>query len=180
MNQQLWLDSLKDERITLLPRDGCPGPVEIPLTDAATLIILDTQWFLHPWGKPDEEGPCDAKTAADALVLLNDALSRNAGKRIIVAAHHPLITYGEHGGTFSVKDHLFPFTAINAKLYIPMPVIGSLYPIYRSWLGDIQDTAHPLNKELTRSISSLLAEYPGSIYVAGHEHSLQAIAFIML
>ena len=82
MNQQLWLDSLNDEHITLLPRYGCPGPVEIQLSERATLIIIDTQWFLHPWDKPGEEGPCDAKTAGDALVLLNDAFSRNAGKRI--------------------------------------------------------------------------------------------------
>lgn len=175
MNQQLWLDSLKDEHITFLPRDGCPGPIEIPLNDGATLIILDTQWFLHPWNKPGEEGPCDAKTPGDALVLLSDIFSRNAGKRIFMAAHHPLITYGEHGGVFGVNDHLFPLTAVHAKLYIPMPVVGSLYPLYRKWLGDIQDTAHPLYRELSKGIRTLLASYPGSVYAAGHEHALQAI-----
>ncbi len=174
-NQQLWLDSLENESITLLPRDGCPGPVEIPLNDDATLIIVDTQWFLHPWDKPDEEGPCDAKTPGDALVLLSDAFSRNVGKRIILAAHHPLITYGDHGGVFTIKDHLFPLTAANENLYVPMPVIGSLYPLFRKWLGDIQDTAHPLYKELIRGMGTVLAEHPGSIYVAGHEHALQAI-----
>ena len=174
-NQQDWLDSLNQNNITLLPRDGCPGPVEIPLTDKATLIIVDTQWFLHPWDKPDEEGPCDAKTPGDALVLLGDAFSRNAGKRIILAAHHPLITYGVHGGVFTFKDHLFPLTAVNDNLYIPMPVIGSIYPMFRKWLGDIQDTPHPLYKELIRGLSSVLSEQPGSIYAAGHEHALQAI-----
>src|SRR5690606_23908464 len=139
-NQQHWLDSLADEKITLLPRDGCPGPVEVPISDEATLIIVDTQWFLHPWDKPDEEGPCDAKTPGDALVLLGDAFNRNAGKRIIMAAHHPLITYGEHGGVFTVKDHLFPLTAAHDNLYIPMPVIGSICPLFRKFLGDIQDT----------------------------------------
>ena len=175
-NQQHWLDSLADEKITLLPRDGCPGPVEVPISDEATLIIVDTQWFLHPWDKPDEEGPCDAKTPGDALVLLGDAFNRNAGKRIIMAAHHPLITYGEHGGVFTVKDHLFPLTAAHDNLYIPMPVIGSIYPLFRKFLGDIQDTPHPLYKEMIRGINSVLREHPGSIYVAGHEHALQAIA----
>ena len=175
INQQIWLDSLNDEHITLLPRDGCPGPVEISLGEQATLIIIDTQWFLHPWDKPGEEGPCDAKTPEDALVLLNDAFSRNSGKRIIMAAHHPLITYGEHGGVFTAKDHLFPLTAVNAKLYIPMPLIGSIYPFFRKWLGDIQDTAHPLYKEMIHGLNSVLTEHPGSIYVAGHDHNLQAI-----
>ena len=175
MNEQQWLDSLKDEQITFLPRDGCPGPVEVPLSDEATLIIMDTQWFLHPWGKPGEEGPCDAKTPADAAVFLNDAFSRNAGKRIILAAHHPLITYGEHGGVFTFKDHLFPMTSLHPKLYIPLPVVGSLYPLYRKWLGNIQDTSHPTYKQMSTTIRTIMAEYPGSIYVAGHEHALQAI-----
>jgi hypothetical protein len=56
-----------------------------------------------------------------------------------------------------------------------MPGIGSIYPLYRSVLGDIQDTAHPLYKELSKTIRSLLAEYPGSVYAAGHEHGLQFI-----
>jgi hypothetical protein len=107
--------------------------------------------------------------------LLNDAFSRNAGKRIIMAAHHPLITYGEHGSVFTAKDHLFPLTAVNAKLYIPMPVIGSIYPFFRKWMGDIQDTPHPLYKEMIRGLNSVLTEHPGSIYVAGHDHNLQAI-----
>lgn len=173
--QQQWLDSLKDNRITLLPRDGCPGPVEIPLNEKTTLVILDTQWFLHPWNKPGEENSCDAKTPAEALLLLNDIFSRNATKRIIVAAHHPLFTYGEHGGVFTLKDHIFPLTTVNSKWFIPLPVIGSLYPLYRKWLGDIQDTSHPLYKEMINGLSTLMANYPGTIYAAGHEHSLQAI-----
>ncbi|HXR80628.1 MAG TPA: hypothetical protein VN763_06905, partial [Saprospiraceae bacterium] len=107
--------------------------------------------------------------------MLNDIFIRNATKRIIIAAHHPLITYGEHGGVFTLKDHLFPFTSKNPKLYIPLPVIGSLYPLYRKWMGDIQDTSHPLYKEMAQGISSLMARYPGTIYAAGHEHALEAI-----
>ena len=174
-NQQQWLDSLKDKNITFLPKDGCPGPVEIPLNDQATLVILDTQWFLHPWSKPAEESECDAKTPSEVLLLLDDIFVRNAGKRIIMAAHHPLITYGEHGGVFTLRDHIFPFLSVNPKLYIPLPIIGSVYPLYRKWLGDIQDTSHPLYKEMIKGISNLMAQYPGSIYAAGHEHSLQAI-----
>jgi hypothetical protein len=54
-----------------------------------------------------------------------------------------------------------------------MPVIGSIYPLYRKWFGNIQDTAHPQYKEFANAIKSLMVKYPGSIYVAGHEHALQ-------
>lgn len=173
--QQQFLDSLNDPRITLYPKDGCPGPVEIPITTEATLVILDTQWFLHPWDKPGEESDCDAKTPTEALLLLSDIFSRNAGKKIIVAAHHPLITYGEHGGVFRARDHLFPLTELHPHLFIPLPVLGSFYPLYRKWLGDIQDTAHPQYKIMIDGLFALMAKYPGIIYAAGHEHSLQAI-----
>jgi len=174
LNQQQFLDSLHDNNISLLPRDGCPGPVEIPIPGNAVLVIIDTQWFLHPWDKPSgDESPCDVKTSADALVALGDIFARNAGKRVIMAAHHPLITYGEHGGVFTWKDHLFPLTDVKRNLYIPMPVIGSVYPLYRKWFGDIQDTAHPLYKEMSNLIQGVMKDYPGSVYAAGHEHALQ-------
>src|SRR5687768_158811 len=38
-NQQAWIDTLKDRNITLQPKDGCPGPVEIQLSDGAILVI---------------------------------------------------------------------------------------------------------------------------------------------
>jgi len=91
-NQQLWLDSLNDKHIKLLPQDGCPGPVEVPVGKNTLLVILDTQWFLHSGNKPGDESSCDAKTPGEALLLLNDIFVRNPTKRIILAAHHPLIT----------------------------------------------------------------------------------------
>ncbi|HEY0655683.1 MAG TPA: BamA/TamA family outer membrane protein [Chryseosolibacter sp.] len=173
--QQAWLDSLHDQNFTLLPREGCPGPVEVSVSDKFLLVILDTQWFLHQYDKPGAEGPCDAKTTAEVMTLLADIFEKNYDKRIIVAAHHPLITYGDHGGVFSWKDHLFPLTDANPHWYLPMPVIGSFYPLYRKYFGHIQDTSHPIYQEFAQGIQDLLKAYPGSMYVAGHEHALQYI-----
>jgi hypothetical protein len=62
LNQQAWFDSLQNPLVKMLPRDGCPGPLEIPLSDNLILVIFDTQWFLHPWDKPEgDNSPCDAK-----------------------------------------------------------------------------------------------------------------------
>lgn len=174
--QQAWLDSLHRDNIKLLPQNGCPGPVEIPLSDKVVLIVIDTQWWLQPWEKPEgETSLCDCKTQADLIVQLDDALRRNQHKRVIVAAHHPVITYGEHGGVYSLKDHIFPFTDLNKKLYIPLPVVGSLYPLYRKIFGSIQDTSHPEYRKLRKQMMALLEQYPGVIYASGHDHSLQFI-----
>ena len=172
--QQAWVDSLKNENIKVLPGDGCPGPIEIPLQENLVLVVLNTQWFLHPWEKPQgETSTCECKTEADVFVQLDDILKRNSDKRVVVAGHHPIITYGEHGGVFSFKDHLFPLTDLNKKLYIPFPVIGSIYPLYRKIFGDIQDTKHPQYKAFTSSIQKILEQYPGVVYASGHDHSLQ-------
>jgi len=174
LRQARWIDSLKRPEVKFLPQGGCPGPVEVSLSNNLVLVIIDSQWFLHPWEKPEgEDSPCDVKYPADLVVKLEDILQRNKGKRVVVAAHHPIFTYGEHGGVFTFNDHLFPLRDLNKKLYIPLPIVGSIYPLYRTIFGDIQDTQHPVNKRYREVIAALLEKYPGTIYANGHEHSLQ-------
>ena len=174
LNQQAWVDSLKNKNVQVLPGDGCPGPIEVPLSDKLVLIVIDTQWWLHPWEKPEgETSSCECKTKADFTVQLDDMLRRNKHNRVIVAAHHPVITYGEHGGVYSFKDHVFPLTDAQKSLYIPLPIIGSIYPLYRQIFGSIQDQAHPQYKAFTEGMMKILEQYPGVIYASGHDHSLQ-------
>jgi hypothetical protein len=174
-NQQTWIDSLRDDHITLLPRNGCPGPVQIPLGNNALLVIIDTQWFLHQWDKPRDADLCGATSTTEVLMQVEDIFRVNPGKRIIVAGHHPLLTYGEHGGVFTWKAHLFPLEELTKYLYIPLPVLGSVYPLYSKWFGHLQDTAHPLYKEFSEALQDIMRVYPGALYVAGHEHALQYI-----
>jgi len=175
LNQQQWIDSLKDKNIALLPRNGCPGPVQVLLNDKTLLVILDTQWFLHRWIKPGDTDLCHPGTTDAVLSMVEDIFRNNPGKRIIVAGHHPLITYGEHGGIFSWKAHIFPLTELADYLYIPLPLIGSIYPLYRKWFGHIQDTANPVYKKFRKPLQDIIRQYPGTLYVAGHEHALQYI-----
>jgi hypothetical protein len=171
-NQQQWVDSLNDPNLTFLPKQGCSGPIEISVNEKLTLVILDTQWFLHRWDKPGKE-ICQVGSTAEAMKLLAEIFHRNKDKRIIVAAHHPLITYGEHGGVFGWKGHLLPLTSLYPKLYIPLPILGSLYVLYRKSFPDIQDTGHPEYAKFVRALQPILEEHAGSIYVSGHEHTLQ-------
>ena len=175
INQQQYLDSLKYENVMLQPRGGCPGPVEVPLSKSVVLIMIDSQWLLHAYDKPGEESDCLAKDPAEFMILLDDAFVRHRGKRIILAAHHPVITYGDHGGVFVLQDHLFPLVDLERHLYIPMPVIGSIYPFYRAVFGSSQDIKHPNYRQYSDVIQEMLKQYPGTIYAAGHEHALEHI-----
>ncbi len=156
------------------PDHGCPGPDHMDLGNNTVLVFLDTQWWLQLNKRP--EGPrdgCDVATEKEFLLLLEDLLKHNKGKRIIIAAHHPVYSYGEHGGYFPFKDHLFPLTALNKHLWLPLPVIGSIYPGYRKLIGNVQDLANARYTRLRKGVEKLLKEYPGTVYAAGHEHNLE-------
>lgn len=158
------------------PDDGCPGPVVKKLTDDVVLMIIDSQWWLHRHKRSEgEKDGCDVKDEFEFEAQLTDQLKRNRTKKILLVAHHPLYSNGGHGGKFMAKDHLFPLTAISKKAYIPMPILGSIYPIYRSQLGNIQDIPHPKYQALKNTIVTALNEFEFEhvTYAAGHEHSLQ-------
>jgi hypothetical protein len=159
-----------------LPDGGCPGPVEVNLTEWLTLIILDTQWWLHPFDKPSAESDCEAKDPSEIITQLEDILHRNQHKRILVVGHHPMYSYGKHGGYTPAKLHLFPLTALHNSLYIPLPVIGSLYPLYRKVLGNLQDIPHPRYLLQRNALVDIFNKHPNLIYASGHEHSLQHIS----
>ncbi len=160
--QEKYIEDRLDSANIFLPTGGCPGPVEISLGDQVTLILVDTQWFLFGWDKPGpEQGDCAYPTAAASFQALEEILARNANKRVIVAAHHPMVTYGEHGGVFKARTYLLP------------PVIGAIYPLYRKLIGSVQDLSNPKYKAMSNVMISILEKYPNVMQVAGHEHNLQ-------
>jgi hypothetical protein len=147
----------------------------VPLGDDLLLIVLDTHWFIHAWDKPGEDSDCDAKTADQVLIQLDDIIKRNMHKKILVTSHHPMYTYGSHGGHYTAKQHFFPLTDLHKDLFIPLPIIGSIYPLYRTLLGDPQDTPHPRFRLMRRALINIFQQHPSIIHAAGHEHTLQHI-----
>ncbi len=161
-------------RKAFLPHGGCPGPEVVKLGNGTVLVILDTQWWLHRYRRAEgERDGCEVATEADLLAALKNVLNEYRDQRIIVAAHHPFRSYSSHGGQFPLRTHLFPLTGLNPHLWIPLPVLGSIYPLYRSLLGDVQDVAHARYNALRAGVESLLEQFPGSVYASGHEHILQ-------
>ena len=148
IREQQYVDQLGKKNVKFYPENGCPGPVEVSLAPDVILVMFDTQWWIHPYDKPEIESDCDYKTKDEVLMQLDDIFSRNSKKLIILAGHHTFKSSGVHGGYFKLKQHVFPFTDISPNLYIPLPVIGSIYPIARSAFGTPQDLKHPLYAEM--------------------------------
>lgn len=170
-----YLNSLNDSLLQLVPHQGCPDPYEIKLTDNFIIIAFDSEWWLYPFNKDNPAADCACKTKDDIVSRLEELAYKNRDKVILLAAHHPFQSYGHHGGYYSWKDHLFPFTAINKDLYIPLPVVGSLYPFLRTFFTNPEDLNHPLYKEMISKVNSAFTEMPNLTHVAGHEHTLQLI-----
>ena len=174
LNQQAFLDSLKIPGLQLLPGNACPGPEVVEVSQHVVVFVIDSQWFLHPWDKPiGDDSSCECKKPTDVLLMLQSLFEKHAEKQKIVVAHHPILSYSEHGGVFPLEAHIFPLRSIHKQLYLPLPVVGSIYPTYRKYFGNIQDLAHPLARQYQQSMHNLLKNYPGSVYVNGHEHVLQ-------
>lgn len=175
LNQQKFVRNYLNREDAFLPAGGCPGPVELNVSETLTIVVLDIQYLLHNWDKPDEESQCEATSSTDLLLQLDDIVERNKSKHILVIAHHPMYTYGVHGGSGTFKDHIFPLTQANDDLYIPLPVIGSIYPVYRKYIGSVQDVTHPKVKAIRKRMLELLNKAENVVYASGHEHSLEYI-----
>lgn len=174
--QERFIMSLKDPRIEFLPRGGTPGPYILDLGHDVRIILLDTQWILHRYDKPLYPGTSTAEeTEKIFLDSLATALQQARARNVIVAAHHPFMTYGEHGGFFDWKAHLFPLRQFHPQLWVPLPVAGSVVPIARQLGVSRQDLSNTHYANMIANIERVFAQSPPLAYVAGHEHSLQVL-----
>jgi hypothetical protein len=175
MAANAFIASQQDSLLKLIPADACPGPYELTITDNLVIVAMDSEWWLYPFNNHADRSDCICKTKRDVLGRLEDILLRNKDKLILFATHHPFKTYGTHGGYYTLKDHLFPFTNLNKQLYIPLPVIGSLYPLLREIFPPAEDLGNVLNRDMQQMITAILKKHLNVIQVSGHEHTLQLI-----
>jgi hypothetical protein len=146
--------TLKNKEV-YMPDWGCPGPKEVFINDSITLVLIDTQWWMHPFDT--RLGKCDMEEKADFWTNLRDVLRRNRSRQVVVAGYHPVISYGEYGGHFS------PLAQI----------IGFPFVLYRKKLGTRLDLSHPLYAEFSEELKSVLEEFPNIIYASSHEKNFQ-------
>jgi hypothetical protein len=174
--QERFIAARPDTRATLLPGGGCPGPAVVDVGRILRLVVLDTQWWLHDGPKPqDPVSSCPADSEREVIDSLRATLA-TTGARVVVVAHHPLSSGGPHGGHFGWKDHVFPLRAVKRWLWVPLPLIGSTYPIARERGISSQDIPSGAYGHMRAALDSVLSASRPLIYAAGHDHGLQVIA----
>lgn len=170
--QEDFIENVIQEKKVFLPSDAC-GLEDVDISDNVHLIIIDSQWFLSDWDKhPTVNDDCEIKTRKKFYEEFEGMLKKNEGKTVIVAMHHPLNTYGTHGGYFSADKHLFPF-----QQKIPLPGVGSLIAQVRSTGGvSVQDIQNQRYKALRDRLEAIAMVAPANvIFASGHDHSMQYI-----
>ena len=141
----------RGEDVRLLPSNGCPGPVALDI-GRLRLVALDTQWWLHSFIVRDSVSNCPTNTVgAVTAALRREVRPQGTGRIVIVGAHHPLITGGEHG---SYCGWTGPF---------------------RRFGGRSQDIMSSANRAMRDSLRAAFSGQPPLAFVAGHDHSLQVL-----
>ena len=164
----------EDKKIKFYPNHACGDPEKVKIHKDLVMVFIDSQWWLQNWS--DEKNinkGCDIKSRTDYLQTLEEIFVDHRNDEILLLMHHPILSNGNHGGYFNLKQHLFPLHELN-NLWIPLPVLGSLYPVFRQLGLSRQDITNELNRELTKGIQELAGKHKINLIVAsGHEHSLQ-------
>ena len=175
--KQQWqfINDQNDSLLKFVPENGCPDPYEIDVSDSLVIIAMDSEWWLYPYDKDNKDADCNCATPRDVLATLRELLYKNRYKTVLLATHHPFKSYGTHGGYFNWKAHIFPLTGLYKNLYLPLPVVGSLYPLMRKTFPGTEDLRHPLYKDMTNAVDEVFKDFPNIIHVSGHEHGLQLI-----
>ena len=142
--------------VMMLPQGGCPGPAVVD-KGRVRLILLDTQWWLHNYIvrdslSDDRENGCTTHTIGEITQALRDSLrTTRPGQSVIVAAHHPLVTGGPHGGYCGA------------------------FALFRRWANTSQDLFGKSYTRMRDSLNRALETHPPLIFAAGHDHSLQVL-----
>jgi hypothetical protein len=174
--QQQRVEARGGERVAFLPRDGCPGPASLDVGETLRLVALDTQWWLHEHARPEHpDSSCPADSEEEILAGLREAMLGAGARAVVVTAHHPLVSGGPHGGRFGIRQHLFPLTEWKGWLWLPLPIVGSAYPVARQSGITSQDLTSGEYQRVRDAFAAVLREHPPLAWVSGHEHVLQVI-----
>lgn len=174
--QEAFIAAAEGARSVVSPGGGCPGPAVVDLGSAVRLVVLDTQWWLHAGPKPENPtSSCPADSPAEVIDSLRAAVRGAAGRVVVVVAHHPLESGGPHGGHFGWQEHVFPLRAVKSWLWLPLPLIGSVYPLARQSGASSQDLPSAAYRRMRAAVDSALAPARPLVYAAGHDHNLQVI-----
>ena len=169
--EEKYIEKKLKQKNPFLPENGCPIE-QIKVSDDFTIIAIDTEWYLANWNKhPTINDGCEIKSREKFWGEVESLIKKNRDKTTLIALHHPMYTYGPHGGEFSLHKQLYP-TSGN----LPLPILGSLISVLRKTSGGSpEDMSNKRYNDLKNRMVTLAQYSKKVIFASGHEHALQYI-----
>jgi len=169
--QENYIIKKLQDKNAFLPRNGCPLK-KVTISNDIVLLIIDSQWYLENWNNnPTMNDKCEIKTRESFFEEFESLIKKNTSKTILIAMHHPMFSYGAHGGQFSFKQQFYP-----TSNKIPMPILGTIANVLRTTTGiSPQDMLNPFYQELKKRLVTISQRAERVVFVSGHEHNLQYI-----
>ena len=127
-------------------QDPIPRAVDLP---GVSLVFLDSEWIMHT---SEENYQKSMTVLSGEISRIRTELPENL---ILVNAHHPMETMGQHAGYLT-----------NFGYWFFIKIIYSVFDVD-------QDIDHPTYRRYIESLNQVFSQSERIIYAAGHEHSLQ-------
>lgn len=171
--QESFIENYDSAKAKFEPSNGCPGPDGFNIGENWYLITLDSEWWINlSFGDDIDTEGCEQKTRTQVMNRTAELAEEHSDKNVILAFHHALFSNGNHGGFYTFRDHVFPLTNLVDNLYVPLPLIGSIYPLYRKLGRSPQDVNHQQYQEFRRELREMVEDLEHVFFAGGHEHSL--------
>lgn len=160
-------------RIQMAPPGGCVGPQSTEVGDHLRLVFFDFIAAFYFWENRDAQQDCPHGGLLNAFFDLEEQFKNHDGRHVVFLNHYPIITTGPHGGHFTWKQHIFPLTDFWPWAWVPLPIIGSAYPLSRQWGVTGTDLSSEQYERFLRIFWRTSDLRSPILIVGGHEHSLQ-------
>ena len=168
-----FIETYPGIRAAMEPSHGCPGPFYTVIEDQWLLIALDSEWLVKQGQRAETDlSHCRFNTHDEVMSEVESIVADHPDKQLLVATHHPLYSNGPHGGYYTLKDHIFPLTNLESWLYLPMPILGTVYPVYRKVGNSSQDIPNKTYQRYKTDLLKATSEAKNRVFASGHEHSL--------
>jgi hypothetical protein len=174
--QAEFVQALGNPHLRVLPANGCPDRRSSTRGRArGSSSSIRSGGSRAATNRATPSSACPQDSDREIVAVTRHALQTAGERRVVVLAHHPLATHGPHGGHFTWRQHLFPLVDASRWAWVPLPLLGSLYPIARTSGITAQDLS---SSEYQHWNAALRGAFEGNLpllIAAGHEHTLQIL-----
>ena len=169
--QEKYVENSLENKGAFEPDNGCPLE-HIEISEDIELIVINSEWYLTNWDKhPNINDDCEIKNREKFFEELESLIKKNQGKTTLIALHHPMFSYGVHGGQNSFRQQFYP-----SKMAVPLPVLGTFINVLRRTTGaSIEDLQNKRYTQFKKRVVTLAQHSDKVIFASGHEHTLQYI-----